>query len=113
MSPVNDLYGKKGLLPSVDRIAMCARAAETSPMIMVDEWEARQTEYVRTLAVLHRMDRALNYGELARDEVSAGGRTTTTTNGDTRLGVALLCGADMLASFLIPGVWHEVKHVGL
>lgn len=55
MSPVNDLYGKIGLAQSHHRISMCQLAAANSPIIMVDEWEAQQPAYQRTLTVLHRI----------------------------------------------------------
>ena len=39
---------------------MCELATESSPLIMVEDWEATQTEYVRTLFVLQHLDNALN-----------------------------------------------------
>ena len=39
---------------------MCELATESSPLIMVEDWEASQTEYVRTLFVLQHLDNALN-----------------------------------------------------
>ncbi|KAK9160518.1 hypothetical protein Syun_006859 [Stephania yunnanensis] len=39
MSPVNDTYGKKGLIPANHRIQMCNLACRSSSFIMVDPWE--------------------------------------------------------------------------
>jgi hypothetical protein len=51
MSPVADDYGKQGLVPVVDRVAMCQLAAAETAQVMVDDWEARQPGYTRTLQV--------------------------------------------------------------
>ena len=59
MSPVADAYGKPELAPCVDRVVMCQGAASTSPSVMVDEWEARQPGYTRTLQVLHHLQEEL------------------------------------------------------
>ena len=55
MSPVNDAYHKPGLLPAQHRIAMCEMAAAESASIMVDTWEAAQSDAQRSLVVLDRM----------------------------------------------------------
>ncbi|EFJ52611.1 hypothetical protein VOLCADRAFT_55034 [Volvox carteri f. nagariensis] len=108
LSPVADAYGKAGLAPAADRVAMCRLAAEaesasgqvydsaalgphahahatrhhTMNLTMVYDWEARQPGYTRTLAVLRRPHlppvRAM-----------------------------LLCGGDVLASMAVPGVWRD------
>lgn len=36
MSPVNDGYGKPGLLPAAHRLRMCELAADAAPAVMVD-----------------------------------------------------------------------------
>ncbi len=60
LSPVNDAYSKPGLAPAVHRVAMCRAAATSSPLVMVDAWEAQQPDYVRTLRVLERLAQGLN-----------------------------------------------------
>lgn len=92
VSPVNDSYGKKTLIPSFHRIEMCRLASETSDMIMVDEWEAKQPAYVTTLRVLQRVDKALNHGKGKREP---------------RTRVMFLCGADVVETMGIPGVWAD------
>ena len=59
MSPVNDAYGKKGLLSSQHRVRMCQLAADDSPSVMVDAWEAAQPQYQRSLAVLRHVSSRL------------------------------------------------------
>lgn len=56
LSPVGDGYGKPGLAPACDRVAMCEAASVTHPRIMCDRWEPCQpTGYTRTLAVLRHV----------------------------------------------------------
>lgn len=90
MSPVNDLYHKKGLAPAEHRIRMCELAVADSPFIMVDSWEAKQNSYQRTLSVLARIDMVVNFNNYAADE---------------KVRVMLLCGTDLLESMVTPGVW--------
>ncbi|ELP94133.1 nicotinamide-nucleotide adenylyltransferase, putative [Entamoeba invadens IP1] len=52
ISPANDRYWKNGLLHSSHRVAMCREAVKTSDWITVDDWESKQTDYVRTYNVL-------------------------------------------------------------
>eukprot|EP00250_Pteridium_aquilinum_P010091 c19150_g1_i1 orf=500-1198(+) len=89
MSPVNSAYGKQGLILAEHRIKMCQLAVEGSSFIMVDPWEALQPTYQRTLKVLARVADALH------DVSTAFGL----------IQVMLLCGADLLESFTVPGVW--------
>ncbi|KAH0457099.1 hypothetical protein IEQ34_015006 [Dendrobium chrysotoxum] len=90
MSPVNDAYKKKGLLPAVHRLKMCEIACQSSYFVMVDPWEANQSSYQRTLTVLSRIQDGLcKDGSIKRDSLK----------------VMLLCGSDLLESFSIPGAW--------
>ncbi|GAB2284773.1 hypothetical protein Dimus_019226 [Dionaea muscipula] len=92
MSPVNDAYKKKGLIPSEYRIKMCHLACKSSNFIMVDPWEACQRTWQRTLTVLSRVENILS------------------TKGTTAVGslnVMLVCGSDLLESFGIPGFWDR------
>ena len=96
MSPVGDAYGKPGLAPARQRLEMCRIAADSSPLVMVTDWEARQPGHTRTLAVLQHVSRAL-----ADALVEAGGDN----NIAAAPRVMLLCGSDLLASMETPGVW--------
>ncbi|XP_048460684.1 nicotinamide/nicotinic acid mononucleotide adenylyltransferase 3 isoform X6 [Rhincodon typus] len=52
ISPVNDKYGKKGLVAAKHRVAMVQRALETSDWITQDPWESQQEQWVETVMVL-------------------------------------------------------------
>ncbi|XP_068636586.1 nicotinamide/nicotinic acid mononucleotide adenylyltransferase isoform X2 [Aristolochia californica] len=72
------------------RIRMSELACQSSPFIMVDSWEAKQSSFQRTVKVLNRI------------------RSFLTENGvfsQESLKVMLLCGSDLLESFATPGVW--------
>eukprot|EP00762_Andalucia_godoyi_P000788 ANDGO_03687.mRNA.1 Nicotinamide/nicotinic acid mononucleotide adenylyltransferase len=114
-SPVNDRYTKKDLVPSVHRVAMCRLAAAASDWIMTDPWESLQSEYQRTRVVLEHIERRVN-GSVA---LSAGPPTSNSSAVDARqldgshqedcpkrIRVLLLCGSDLLESFMTPGVWN-------
>ncbi|PIA38797.1 hypothetical protein AQUCO_02700178v1 [Aquilegia coerulea] len=90
MSPVNDAYEKKGLVSAEHRIQMCDLACKSSPFIMVDPWEAKQSSKQRTLTVLDRVKSSICESRLISEE---------------SLRVMLVCGSDLLESFSTPGVW--------
>ncbi|KAF3341117.1 nicotinamide mononucleotide adenylyltransferase isoform X1 [Carex littledalei] len=90
LSPVNDAYKKKDLISGIHRIRMCELACKSSSFVMVDPWEANQSSYQRTLTVLSRIQNSL----LKSGFIDKGS-----------LKVMLLCGSDLLESFVIPGVW--------
>ncbi|XP_078152976.1 nicotinate/nicotinamide mononucleotide adenyltransferase isoform X2 [Carex rostrata] len=69
---------------------MCELACKSSSFVMVDPWEANQCSYQRTLTVLSRIQNSLLKSGFS-DKGS--------------LKVMLLCGSDLLESFVIPGVW--------
>lgn len=128
-------YKKSGLAPALDRVRMCELAVEhTSTWLMVDPWEAGQSEYQRTAIVLDHFDEMLN-GH-SDDSISPGTRQTSTSasggggggggdgsgssssshssggvilsNGQRRrFKVMLLAGGDLIESFGEPGVWSE------
>ena len=91
VSPVHAAYGKKGLAPMEDRLAMVKLALESSDWVSCDDWETRQNEWTRTRLSLDRMHIEVNKGNGGGKEVQ----------------VMLLCGADILDSMVTPGVWME------
>lgn len=82
---------------------MCELAVEhTSTWLMVDPWEAGQSEYQRTAVVLEHFDEMLN----SPDGVTGGGLVMS--DGKRRkIKVMLLAGGDLIESFGEPGVWSE------
>lgn len=96
LSPVSDAYNKKDLAPAPERLAMLQMAVEEEGPdcgLEVDEWEALQERYTPTLQVLRHIQKRMpaTVGEKEGRPVR----------------LLLLCGADLLASFLKPGVWEE------
>ncbi|KAI9890478.1 MAG: hypothetical protein M1814_003962 [Vezdaea aestivalis] len=100
LSPVSDAYKKKGLAKAEHRIAMCDLAAtETSKWLMVDPWEALQSEYQPTAEVLDHFKHHIN-------EVHGG--VQTRKGGPRRpVRIALLAGADLIETMSTPGVWSQ------
>lgn len=100
LSPVSDRYNKAGLASAAHRIRMCELACEqTSDWLMVDPWEALQSEYQPTAVVLDHI-------QAEADHIF--GRQVL----DRRVQVSLLCGADLLMS-MTPGVWsvNDLDHI--
>ncbi|CAN1133526.1 Nicotinamide/nicotinic acid mononucleotide adenylyltransferase [Linum perenne] len=90
MSPVTDAYKKPGLISAEHRLRMCELACESSDFIMVDPWEANQSTYQRSLTVLRRIESVfINDVHISKESLK----------------VMLVCGADLLQSFTIPGLW--------
>eukprot|EP00892_Ulva_mutabilis_P005264 jgi/Ulvmu1/3109/UM015_0149.1 len=95
LSPVHDEYGKSGLLPCKTRLQLVRAAVESSDWLMVDDWEANQAQYSRTLPVLKSVQTRLCHAlQLSVED-------------DMAPRVMLLCGEDLLQSFCRAGVWKE------
>ncbi|XP_020901256.1 nicotinamide/nicotinic acid mononucleotide adenylyltransferase 3 isoform X2 [Exaiptasia diaphana] len=92
ISPVNDAYEKKGLLPSKHRLAMCKLAIKTSDWISVNDWEVNQDGWSKTADVLDYMTD--KYSKKYSENVK----------------VKLLCGGDLLESFAVPDLWSD-EHI--
>lgn len=90
ISPTNDHYAayKPSLVPSQHRVAMIKLALKDPEhqWIVCDDWETKQQEWIRTLP-------ALRYYE-----------------GIYGSNLKLLCGADLLESFLVPNLWSD-EHI--
>lgn len=88
ISPTNDSYAqiKTSLSPAHHRLAMIRLALKDTDWILCDDWETSQTEWIRTLPALRHY--ATVYGN----------------------NLKLLCGADLLESFLIPNLWSD-EHI--
>ncbi|WVQ93159.1 nicotinate (nicotinamide) nucleotide adenylyltransferase [Kwoniella sp. CBS 9459] len=101
-SPVSSYYKKAGLAPANHRVRMCELAVEhTSTWLMVDPWEAGQSEYQRTAVVLDHFDDLLNGGE------DGEGGVLMSDGNKRRYKIMLLAGGDLIESFGEPGVWSE------
>ncbi|XP_078603863.1 nicotinamide/nicotinic acid mononucleotide adenylyltransferase 3-like isoform X2 [Branchiostoma floridae x Branchiostoma japonicum] len=120
MSPTNDKYGKKGLVPSKDRIAMAQLAVATSDWVRVDSWESEQDSWLSSVVVARHMKRQVQnkYGSVMDSETdgpSRKRRKTQHNDEDTGSSTAvasdvqlkLLCGADWMEGFAIPNLWTD------
>lgn len=90
ISPTNDHYAaiKPTLIPSRHRVAMINLALKdvTGAWIVCDTWETRQQTWIRTLIALRHYESV--YGS----------------------NMKLLCGADLIESFLVPNLWSD-EHI--
>uniref|UniRef100_A0A3B3S386 Nicotinamide-nucleotide adenylyltransferase n=1 Tax=Paramormyrops kingsleyae TaxID=1676925 RepID=A0A3B3S386_9TELE len=123
LSPVGDGYEKKGLIEASHRGEMAKLAAESSSWIGVDTWESRQANWLETVKVLRHHRQELLSREPDTDVVGTAkaGRkrkrmdaSSATKRRKLEEGppqrsdeprLMLLCGADMLDSFGVPGLW--------
>ncbi|PBP24988.1 nicotinamide mononucleotide adenylyl transferase [Diplocarpon rosae] len=97
-SPVGDAYKKAGLASARHRLRMCELGADQSSWLMVDPWEAVQTEYVPTAQVLDHFEHEIN-------EVLGGVQKPDGTRVKCR--IMLLAGADLIQTMSTPGVWSD------
>lgn len=77
---------------------MCRIATDPSPRLMVDPWEADQSEYTRTALVLDHFHHEVN---TLRHGVA------TVEGGRKSVRIALLAGADLIGTMSTPGVWSD------
>ncbi|XP_039999672.1 uncharacterized protein nmnat3 [Xiphias gladius] len=110
VSPVSDGYGKQGLALAKHRIAMAKLAVKSSNWVMVDEWESQQPDWTETVVTMrYHHGRILKEYEQSTGMINnSSGNTTPLSNHSPQL--KLLCGADFLDTFKIPGLWQD-EHV--
>ncbi|CAK8692514.1 unnamed protein product [Clavelina lepadiformis] len=89
LSPVSDGYGKAELVDGAHRRAMCLAATANSSWIQVLTWESEKETWTSTVDVLAHYEKLLN------------------ENRDRPARIMLLCGADILQSFVIKDLWLE------
>eukprot|EP00111_Clytia_hemisphaerica_P020753 TCONS_00061202-protein len=96
MSPTHDAYKKAGLIESKHRTAMCQLGTKSSDWIRVSLWESEQAAWSTTITVLKHIQ------ENAKQKTQP---NYTTLPDNVR--VRLLCGADLMESFSVPGLWKD------
>jgi len=100
LSPVGDAYVKQGLAPASHRVNMCRLGVNSlNSKIMVDPWEALQTQYQLTAGVLDHFNYELN---------TRLGGVDDGTGQKKKVQIMLLAGADLVETFTLPGVWSPV-----
>ncbi|XP_049723358.1 nicotinamide/nicotinic acid mononucleotide adenylyltransferase 3 isoform X1 [Elephas maximus indicus] len=104
ISPVNDKYGKKDLTAAQHRVAMAQLALQTSDWIRVDPWESEQAQWMETVKVLRH-----HHSELLRSlpQTEGPGDKPVSPAPAAVPELKLLCGADVLKTFQIPGLWRD------
>ncbi|KAM9231346.1 nicotinamide/nicotinic acid mononucleotide adenylyltransferase 3 isoform 2-T2 [Leptosomus discolor] len=117
MSPVNDDYGKKGLVSARHRIAMAKLALETSDWIRVDPWESEQETWTATVKVLrHHYNESLRLLQSKKEFMKNKQPIEISTEDSLSYQypvlpeLKLLCGADFLQTFKTPNLWKE-EHI--
>ncbi|KAM6918964.1 nicotinamide/nicotinic acid mononucleotide adenylyltransferase 3 [Xenentodon cancila] len=120
VSPVSDGYGKQGLVLAEHRLAMAKLALRNSSWVTVDGWESQHPDWMETVVTMR-----YHYGRIRKEceqrlgthGDSSGNAAPHQTSSATEL--KLLCGADFLDTFKIPGLWLDdhveelVGHFGL
>ncbi|KRZ79404.1 Nicotinamide mononucleotide adenylyltransferase 1 [Trichinella papuae] len=112
MSPVNCLYKKKDLISGEHRLAMCRQATSSSDWIFVDPWECEQKQWSRTVLVLrHARELLKSVKETSETPATYTALLNICMRHKEKLmegnncQIMLLCGADFLESFSVPGLW--------
>ncbi|XP_035526335.1 uncharacterized protein LOC118334520 [Morone saxatilis] len=107
VSPVSDGYGKQGLVLAKHRIAMAKLALQSSNWVTVDEWESEQPDWTETVVTMR-----YHYGRILKEYEQSTERHSDSNENTTPLSspcpqLKLLCGADFLDTFKIPGLWRD------
>uniref|UniRef100_A0A665UZ81 Nicotinamide-nucleotide adenylyltransferase n=1 Tax=Echeneis naucrates TaxID=173247 RepID=A0A665UZ81_ECHNA len=102
VSPVSDSYGKQGLVQAKHRIAMAKLALQSSNWVRVDEWESQQPDWTETVVTMRYKTCTLN-------TLPSQYHALPFPSGHSPQ-LKLLCGADFLDTFKVPGLWQD-EHV--
>jgi len=124
MSPVGDGYKKEDLMPAKHRCAMVQLALESSSWIRLNTWESEQPIWLETarvlsyhksildnkanMAVTNAPSKKQNEDNHNKDEIIHNSDSHSSINNkevceQDRAQLKLLCGADLLESFAVPG----------
>lgn len=120
VSPVHDAYSKEGLVAATHRTAMLRLALRSSDWVRLSDWECSvQTQWTRTRQTLQYHQNFVNslVKGFASPDDSAGlpdWVPPQVGNCTEPVQLKLLCGADLLESFAVPGLWQpeDVSVVG-
>ncbi|KAL2096918.1 hypothetical protein ACEWY4_006125 [Coilia grayii] len=104
ISPVSDAYGKQGLVSAKHRVAMVKMALQSSDWVTVDDWESRQPDWTETVVTMR-----YHYGRVAKQYQP---RMEALSSQPAKSALCapqlkLLCGADFLDTFHVPGLWRD------
>ncbi|XP_029173321.1 uncharacterized protein LOC114942181 isoform X2 [Nylanderia fulva] len=116
ISPVNDAYAKKELASATHRCAMLRLALQNNDWIRLSTWETRQNCWTKTRLCLQHHQNLLNSmlcnsndikHHLQMDDTEWIPENVKNSSDNTPIQIKLLCGADLLESFGICGLWLE------
>ncbi|XP_051984866.1 nicotinamide/nicotinic acid mononucleotide adenylyltransferase 3 isoform X1 [Xyrauchen texanus] len=106
VSPVSDCYGKQGLVASKHRLAMARLALQSSDWVTVNDWESQQSDWTETLVTMR-----YHYSHIAAQHQQKTGecKNLSTNKQPDSSGpqLKLLCGADFMNTFKVPGLWKD------
>ncbi|XP_023866098.1 nicotinamide/nicotinic acid mononucleotide adenylyltransferase 3 isoform X1 [Salvelinus sp. IW2-2015] len=107
VSPVSDGYGKQGLVLAKHRIAMARLALQSSDWVSVDDWESQQPDWTETVVTMR-----YHYGRILKQYQEGTGKDSGPTTNSHHITsssprLKLLCGADFLDTFKVPGLWLD------
>uniref|UniRef100_A0A674P6N6 Nicotinamide-nucleotide adenylyltransferase n=1 Tax=Takifugu rubripes TaxID=31033 RepID=A0A674P6N6_TAKRU len=105
MSPVSDNYGKQGLVLAKHRTAMAKLALQSSNWVTVDEWESQQPDWTETAVTMRGHDGVLRCLHSSAGALGTPSPSVWVVN--CTICLNLLCGADFLDTFKIPGMWRD------
>ncbi|CAG01983.1 unnamed protein product, partial [Tetraodon nigroviridis] len=107
VSPVSDSYGKQGLVPAKHRAAMATLALQSSSWVRVDEWESRQPDWTETAVTMrYHYEQILKRYEQSKPTFTDSDKNVASLS-EVPPQLNLLCGADFLDTFKIPGMWRD------
>jgi len=116
ISPVHDAYAKKELASATHRCTMLRLALQNSDWIRLSTWETRQNCWTKTRVCLQHHQNLLNSmlsnsndikHHLQIEDTDWIPENVKNSSDNTPIQVKLLCGADLLESFGICGLWQE------
>ncbi|CAL8281379.1 unnamed protein product [Lota lota] len=102
VSPVSDGYGKQGLVSAKHRNAMARLALQSSDWLTVDEWESDQPDWTETVITMRHHHGCI----LKQYQQSTGNSMKRPISTSPPPQLKLLCGADFLDGFRVPGLWR-------
>ncbi|XP_067209734.1 nicotinamide/nicotinic acid mononucleotide adenylyltransferase 1 isoform X3 [Linepithema humile] len=116
ISPVHDAYAKKELASATHRCAMLRLALQNSDWIRLSTWETKQNCWTKTRLSLQHHQNLLNSilsnsndikHHLQIEDTEWIPENVRNSSDNTPIQIKLLCGADLLESFGVYGLWLE------
>ncbi|XP_025160655.1 uncharacterized protein LOC105182848 isoform X2 [Harpegnathos saltator] len=116
ISPVHDAYAKKELASATHRCAMLRLALQNNDWIRLSTWETRQNCWTKTRLCLQHHQNLLNSilsnsndikHHMQIEDIEWIPENVKNSSDNTPIQIKLLCGADLLESFGICGLWLE------